>query len=155
MKIDLKRFEYGGTYTIGKLFIDGKYQCYALEDTVRELSGSPVWAWKVSGITAIPKGKYRVIIDYSNRFKKKLPHILDVPGFEGVRIHPGNSSENTEGCILLGTTWTGGDWIGQSRVAFDAFYVKLVSALSQSLVVTLHVGDSQRDFPEAQVPSSV
>jgi len=118
MKLVLKRFEYANTYTIGKLYIDDIYQCYTLEDVVRK---GP----KVDGKTAIPAGTYSVIVDHSNRFNRDLPHILDVPGFTGVRIHSGNTSANTEGCILVGTTWTGGDFIGNSKIAFDALFKKI------------------------------
>ena len=105
MLIEVKRFEFKDTHTIGKLYIDGVYECYTLEDVVR--NGS-----KVIGKTAIPTGEYKVIIDASVRFKQDMPHILDVPNFTGVRIHSGNTSAHTEGCILLGTTWSGGDFIG-------------------------------------------
>jgi hypothetical protein len=118
MKLELKRFEFGDTFTIGKFYIDGIYHCYSLEDKVR--TGA-----KVNGQTAIPNGTYSVVIDVSTRFHKQLPHILDVPNFTGVRIHSGNTSTDTEGCILLGTTWTGKDFIGNSKLAFDSFFTKL------------------------------
>ena len=106
MEIKVKRFHFGNTFTIGKLFIDGKdLNIFTLEDKVREIKGEPVDKWKVQNKTAIPKGIYKVIINLSNRFKRLLPLLLNVDGFEGVRIHPGNTSENTEGCILLGRTW--------------------------------------------------
>lgn len=79
---------------IGHLRIDGQFKFFTLEDIEREV--------KIPGKTAIPRGTYEVKITYSNRFKKPLPILLDVPGFEGVRIHAGNTSEDTEGCILLG-----------------------------------------------------
>lgn len=82
--------------TIGILSIDGIKACYTLEDVKRD-DGV-----KVDGATAIPTGEYDVIIDYSNRFKKMMPHILNVPGFEGIRIHCGNHATDTEGCILVG-----------------------------------------------------
>ena len=85
----------GSEYTIGKLYIDDNYFCDTLEDVVR--SGE-----KVYGQTAIPAGKYKVKKTYSPRFKKKLPEILNVPGFSGVRIHSGNTAKDTEGCLLLG-----------------------------------------------------
>lgn len=79
---------------IGQLLIDDKFFCYTLEDVSRDI--------KVYGETAIPKGIYKVIVDYSDHFKKELPHILNVPGFAGIRMHGGNSASDTLGCILLG-----------------------------------------------------
>jgi len=118
MKIKVKRYDFKDTYTVGRLYIDDVYFCYTLEDKVREGA-------KVNGRTAIPNGTYSVIIDVSTRFGKQLPHILDVPNFEGVRIHSGNTSKDTEGCILLGHTYAGTDFIGNSKLAFDVFFNKL------------------------------
>ena len=121
MELKLRRFEFGTTYTIGKLYVDGIYHCFTLEDKVRE-------GEKVNGQTAIPYGTYSVIIDHSNRFNRDLPHILNVPGFEGVRIHTGNTSADTEGCILVGTTWAGKDFVGNSKFAFDPLFEKMKTA---------------------------
>lgn len=86
-------------YTIGFLYIDGVYVCDTLEDTVRVLENEDD---KVYGETAIPEGRYEVILSYSKRFKKVLPEILGVKYFKGVRIHSGNTDKDTEGCILVG-----------------------------------------------------
>lgn len=119
MKLTLQRVKLGEDYTIGKLLVDGKFICYTLEDKVREEIGVPVEQWKVAGKTAIPKGTYSVTITMSNRFKIKLPLLDSVPGFSGVRIHTGNSSKDTEGCILVGAGWDGkSGWISSSAVAF-------------------------------------
>lgn len=102
----------GSEYTIGKLYIDDNYFCDTLEDVVR--SGE-----KVYGQTAIPAGKYKVKKTYSPRFKKKLPEILNVPGFSGVRIHSGNTAKDTEGCLLLGLNKTKGAVLcSQDAMAF-------------------------------------
>lgn len=98
MKIELKRLFIKPTYTIGKLYVDGQYFCDTLEDKVRNLSREK----KVPGQTAIPSGEYEVIVNVSPRFKRKLPRLLNVPGFEGILIHRGNSPEDTAGCILVG-----------------------------------------------------
>ena len=135
MNLKLKRFEYSSTYTIGRLYCDNDYLCYVLEDRVREVEGRPVTEWKVQNETAIPKGTYRVVIDYSNHFGKELPHILDVPGFTGVRIHSGNSSKDTEGCLLVGTGWAGTDWISGSKAAFDNLFSKLKSATDITITI--------------------
>ena len=128
MKLKLERFEYGSTFTIGRFYIDGVYHCFSLEDVVRKGA-------KVNGQTAIPTGTYNVIIDVSTRFGKQLPHILDVPNFTGVRIHTGNTSKDTEGCILLGQTWTKGDFIGNSKLAFDSFFDKLKQAKTATIEI--------------------
>jgi hypothetical protein len=71
-------------------------ECFVLEDTVRDPGV------KIPEETAIPAGRYRVIVDWSNRFRKYSFHILDVPNFSGIRIHSGNTAEDTEGCLLVG-----------------------------------------------------
>ena len=128
MKLRLERFEYGSTYTIGKFYINGISHCFSLEDVVRK-------GEKVNGQTAIPTGTYPVIIDLSARFGKQLPHVLNVPNFTGIRIHPGNTSKDTEGCILLGYTWESGDRIGLSKAAFNSFFDQLKVAKTATLLV--------------------
>ena len=98
MELKLKRIAKRDTYTIGRLFIDCKYFCDTLEDKVRDLSKEA----KVKGKTAIPPGRYHIVLTYSPRFKRILPLLLDVPQFTGVRIHRGNTAKDTEGCILVG-----------------------------------------------------
>lgn len=98
MKLELKRIALKDTYTIGKLYIDGKYFCDTLEDKVRDLSKEK----KVQNETAIPAGIYKVMIAESPRFKRKLPRLLNVPHFDGILIHRGNTPEDTSGCILVG-----------------------------------------------------
>ncbi len=95
MDIQLLRKELTTESTIGEMLINGTFHCFTLEDVVRT---GP----KIYGNTAIPEGKYQVIINMSNRFKREMPLLIGVPGFEGVRIHSGNTSEDTEGCILVG-----------------------------------------------------
>ena len=128
MKIKVKRYEFRDTYTVGRMYIDDVYFCYTLEDKVRE-------GEKVNGQTAIPTGTYNVIIDVSTRFGKQLPHILNVPNFTGVRIHAGNTSKDTEGCILLGHTYAGKDFIGNSKSAFDVFFEKLKQAKTATIEI--------------------
>jgi hypothetical protein len=116
MVITIKRLYKTDTSIIGELLVNGIFECFTLEDIER-----PV---KIKGETAIPKGTYRVIINESNRFKRQLPLLLNVPGFEGVRIHSGNSNHDTEGCILVGQT-RNKNYIGQSRKAFDKLFKKM------------------------------
>jgi hypothetical protein len=141
MKLRIERVSYLETCTIGELSIDGeRVGIYTLEDKFRQISGRPVSDWKVFGETAVPTGSYAVIVDHSDHFGKDLPHILDVPGFEGVRIHPGNSDKDTEGCILVGLDWSGGDFIGRSREAFEILFEKITRALSLAESIQIDVG---------------
>jgi len=88
------------------------------------MSLAEIKAQKVYGATAIPAGRYRVAFTFSNRFQKYLPLLIDVPGYEGVRIHPGNKAEHTEGCLLPGTSFTA-DFVGNSRAACAALFAKM------------------------------
>ena len=85
-------------YTIGRFYVNGEFWCNTLEPKVRDLTKEK----KVPGKTAIPAGTYEVIITYSQKFKRRLPILLNVPDFTGVRIHSGNKVEDTEACILPG-----------------------------------------------------
>lgn len=136
MKIDLIRDTYTDKSTTGKIFVDGVFTCYSLEDQDRRLEQNP--GAKIKGETAIPLGQYRVIRNMSARFKKMLPLLLDVQGFEGVRIHSGNSPADTEGCILPGIT-RARDWVGDSRSAFMVLDKKISDALSRGEEVTMTV----------------
>lgn len=98
MKLRVERRFLKPEYTIGQMEVDGKYFCDTLEDRARDLSREK----KVPGQTAIPAGKYEVIVNISPRFRRKLPRLLNVPGFEGILIHRGNTPEDTAGCILVG-----------------------------------------------------
>ncbi|HEX6184251.1 MAG TPA: DUF5675 family protein [Pyrinomonadaceae bacterium] len=118
MDLKLVRKIFTEQSTVGELSVDGRFECFTLEDKVR-----PV---KVHGETAIPEGIYEVIINFSPRFKRQLPRLLNVAGFEGILIHPGNKAADTDGCILVGTTKSK-DFVGNSRVAFKALFDKLVA----------------------------
>ena len=106
MRIELVRIAFKSTYTIGKLYVDGKYFSDVLEDKDRGLdssmSESEILEKKVKGQTAIPTGHYVINITYSPKYKRMMPLLLDVKGFSGIRIHSGNSSKDTEGCLLVG-----------------------------------------------------
>ncbi len=119
MLIVIRRLYKGDKSIIGEMTVDGIFECFTLEDLER-----PV---KIKGETAIPKGTYKVIINESNRFKRQLPLLLNVPGFEGVRIHSGNTNHDTEGCILVGQT-RHKEFIGKSRKAFDKLFKKMQRA---------------------------
>lgn len=94
------------SYTIGKFFVDGKRFCESLEDRdcglTSAMTEADVKNRKVYGETAIPTGRYRVKLTYSNKFKRILPEVFGVKGFEGIRIHSGNTAKDSLGCLLLG-----------------------------------------------------
>ena len=138
MKLRVERDTYSTKYTLGQLLIDGMEECYTLEDGVKEKEGVPVEEWKVPGETAIPKGTYNVVVTYSNRFKRDLPLLENVPGFTGIRIHPGNTHEDTEGCILVGRKRTDRTVV-ESRIAFNELFRKIEEALEQGDTVTIEV----------------
>jgi len=120
MDIQLKRTRKSKVATFGSIFIDGKFVCYSLEDIVRKdpNPGTPENEAKVYAETAIPAGTYKVQITFSQRFQKKLPILIEVPGFTGIRIHKGNRSKDTMGCILVGMAPSGDDWLGLSTEAW-------------------------------------
>jgi hypothetical protein len=127
MRLKLIRDEFEEDCTLGKLYNGEHFCCYTLEDKVREIS-LPVERWKIPGMTAIPRGKYRVMLTFSNRFQKYLPELQDVPGFKGIRIHAGNTSEDTEGCILVGMG-RGKGVIYESRKALAALQQQIENAI--------------------------
>jgi len=130
MKLTLQRAHGTTDYTHGKLFIDDEYFCDTMEDQERES--------KVSGKTAIPMGHYRVIIDMSTRFKQLMPLILNVPNFTGVRIHSGNTSADTEGCVLVGELLRD-DFITHSRATFKTLMDTLLDATHANQVITIEI----------------
>lgn len=127
MIIEIKRLYKTNTSTIGEMLVNGVWECYTLEDVERDV--------KIKGETAIPKGKYKVIINQSNRFKRLLPLLLNVPNFEGVRIHAGNTNHDTEGCILVGKTRSK-DFIGKSRKAFDSLFAKMQKEKEITIIIS-------------------
>lgn len=118
MQLTLIRDQSNDRCTLGRLFINGSFLCYTLEDVDRRLESG---GEKIHGQTAIPRGAYSIIINRSQRFGRDMPLLLDVPGFSGVRIHPGNTAADTEGCILVGTT-RGAESLGNSRAAYEKLY---------------------------------
>lgn len=132
MEIEVKRTTRSATSTIGELSINGVFQrIFTLEDTDRGLKQNmpldEIKAKKVFGKTAIPAGRYEVIINFSEHFQRDMPLLVNVPGYDGVRIHSGNTDADTEGCLLLGLSHAP-DFVGDSRKAFAAFYPQLQAA---------------------------
>lgn len=131
MELKLVRKTYTPTSTIGDLYINGEFFCNTLEDVDRHLDQKFTLeqnqSLKVFANTAIPTGTYKVIISYSPRFKKYLPLLLNVPAFQGIRIHPGNKAEDTEGCLLVGERSTD-DLIINSKITFNKLLPILTKA---------------------------
>lgn len=141
MELLLKRIARKETYTIGHLYIDGEYFCDTIEDKDRGLKQSLPQsvnrAKKRQGVTAIPTGQYQVVLNIkSPKFSKSskydfcggyLPRLLNVPAFEGVLIHIGNTAKDTDGCILVGRNTKVGKVL-ESGVTFRALYSRLKEA---------------------------
>lgn len=120
MELRLDREPSRAGCTLGRVFVNGEHECFSIEDVVRT---GP----KVPGETAIPAGRYRVAITFSNRFQRMLPLLLDVPNFSGVRIHAGNTAGDTDGCLLVGQG-RAVDSITESRLALAAPQPKIAGA---------------------------
>lgn len=152
MDLLLKRIALKSTYTIGKLYIDGEYFCDTLEDKDRGLTesmlSSELAERKVKGSTAIPTGTYKITLNivspkYSNygkyswskEIKGKVPRLLNVPGYEGILIHPGNDSDDTDGCILVGQNKQVGKVIN-SVATFKKLY-NLIEGEKDNLWITI------------------
>jgi hypothetical protein len=132
VEIRVIREQFTPRCTIGRLLIDDHFECYTLEDGIRTN--------KVAGETAIPVGRYAVTVSHSPRFKCRLPLLADVPNFTGVRIHAGNTSADTAGCILVGRTRSeSAQRIGASRIAFEALLPKIEAALRAGEAVALTI----------------
>lgn len=139
MKLLLERFHKGKEYTVGRLYIDGELFCNTLEDTDRELTQDmpheQIRAAKVYGETAIPRGTYKITLNVvSPKFSKRkayqfcsgrLPRLLDVPGFDGILIHIGNTNKDTQGCILVGVNNRKG-MVTKSTETFTRLYDRLL-----------------------------
>lgn len=142
MKLKLLRNPSADGATIGKLFVEGVFECFTLEDQIREVPGQAVEQWKVAGQTAIPSGTYRVTVDFSMRFQRMMLHVLNVPGFDGIRIHSGNTAADTEGCILVGM---GVDHnaaqpdITESRVALKGLFDRVWNVVRYSEPVYIEI----------------
>jgi len=139
-------------YTIGRFSVDGARICDSLEDTDRGLVQTwplaTIKALKIAGETAIPTGTYRVVLSYSQKFRNKtwaqkygglVPEILDVPGYSGVRIHPGNKAADTLGCILLGENKVVGGLVNSKKKYEELMDKYLVPAWSRKEVITITI----------------
>ena len=153
MKLTLKRIAKRDTYTIGKLYINGEYFCDTLEDKDRGLkqsmSLSEIKAKKVYGKTAIPAGEYEVTLHMiSPKYSKKqwyvkfcgakMPRLLNIPGYDGVLIHPGNTDVDTMGCLLVGKNTVVGKVL-ESKDTFVKLYPILKGASDKGERITITI----------------
>lgn len=134
MKLRVERLWKKPAYTVGRLFVDGKFFCNTLEDTVRDLSNEK----KVYGKTAIPYGEYKVVYNWSPKFGRNLPRLLNVPAFEGILIHPGNTADDSAGCILVGRN-TGVGRLTESRYTSDKLNVLIEDAQRRGESITIEI----------------
>lgn len=142
MKLLIERNEFNKNSTQGKLYVNGVYLADTLEPTDRGLHGgmteTQIADIKINGKTAIPAGIYPVTLKYSPRFKRVLPTIEDVKCFDGVRIHAGNSYQDTAGCVLLGER-VQKDIIANSCKMVDRIQQMIVNSIEADEGVTLQI----------------
>lgn len=143
MELKVIRTTFTEHSTIGELHIDGGFFCYTLEDKDRGLIKTQplteIAQKKLFGKTAIPLGKYDLALTYSNRFQKYMPQVLNVPGFDGIRIHSGNKAEDTEGCLLVGLD-RGENFIGKSREALAQLMIIFSRVEKKEKITIEYVG---------------
>ena len=139
MKITVQRIARKPDYTIGKMYIDGKYFCDTLEDFDRGLRQdmplSEIQPIKVMHRTAIPAGTYKVILNMSPAKQRLLPRLLDVPGFDGILIHRGNTADDTSGCILVGENKAVGKVLNSTK-----YELELLDMLKKEQDITIEIG---------------
>ena len=142
MELRLERKYRNNNYCIDKLYINGKYFSDVLEDPDRGLTDNmsleEIKKVKIKGNTCIPYGTYNITITYSPRFKKNLPLLNNVKGFDGIRIHSGNKPQDTEGCLLPGFNKVKGQVI-DSRVTTDKLIAQIQQALNKGEKVTIEI----------------
>lgn len=134
MKLRVERLWKKPAYTVGRLFVDEQFFCNTLEDTVRDLSNEK----KVYGKTAIPYGEYKVVYNWSPKFGRNLPRLLNIPAFEGILIHPGNTADDSAGCILVGRNTEVGR-LTESRYTSDKLNVLIEDAQRRGESITIEI----------------
>ena len=141
LTLDLYRRPSGPNGTLGELKFRDEHLCWTLEDVVREIPGRPVREWKIKGQTAIPAGTYMLVYVWSPSNQRNMVRLLRVPGYEGVLIHAGNSTQDTEGCILVGQAIDPQSAmpLRESRAALSMLTARLIKALGRGPVqLTIH-----------------
>ncbi len=150
MKLTLKRIAKKPKYTIGRLYIDGVYYCDTIEDTDRNLDQAMavevIQSLKVPKQTAIPIGTYEVSMNIiSPSYSKKkaynwtggvMPRLMNVPGWKGVLIHPGNTADDSEGCILVGQNLKVGQVLNSQKV-FKPLWQQLYARRAEGITLTI------------------
>lgn len=141
MKIQVKRRYFGEEYTIGTMSINGERFCDTLEDKNRDLNHNGKFdngERKVASQTCIPFGTYGVIVNKSPKLKRELPRLLDVPSFDGVLIHRGNTKDDTAGCILVGENKVKGKVINSTKYETE-LVARCKAALSAGETITIEI----------------
>lgn len=140
MKLILPRVHSGKVATISPLFLNGDFECYILEDVIREVPGQNVMTWKIPGKTAIPQGEYDIILNFSSRFKQVMPLLTNVPGYTGVRIHPLNTHMQTDGCLGPGLSYdVNTETILKSSIAYHRLFEKMQEALLRHESISIKI----------------
>jgi predicted ThiF/HesA family dinucleotide-utilizing enzyme len=134
MELQVTREASKNDATLGRLYVDGVAECDTLEDVIREVSGQPVSTWKIAEKTAIPVGRYLITFVDSPRFGPNTLSVNGVEGFEDIRIHAGNTAEDTHGCLLVGKR-TSDSFISQSKDCLIALKIKLLAAKQRGEVI--------------------
>lgn len=134
MKLQLARTIFNDEVTVGKLYINQQYFCDTLEDYYRDLN----YDKKIPGKTSIPFGTYKIILNESPKFKRLLPRLINVPGFEGILIHAGNDKDDTAGCILVGK-YDGNNKLTNSRWHENELVRQIKYAISNNEEITIEI----------------
>lgn len=141
MKLRLERLWLRDEYTVGRLYVNGKMYCNTLEDRVVDKNKNGIFDGserKVPRKTAIPYGEYKVVFNWSPKFGRNLPRLLNVPAFEGILIHPGNTADDSAGCILVGKNTSPGK-LTESRYISDNLNVLIEDAQRMGERITIEI----------------
>lgn len=134
IELELKREKRTVTYTLGHLYINGRYFCDTIEDAVRILNE---YEDKIYGETAIPYGRYKVVLTHSSHFKCIMPELLNVDFFKGIRIHWGNTAEDSKGCIIVGKNVDKNKgFVGESKKTY-AKLMEILQSTNEEIVITV------------------
>ena len=135
MRLNLRRFLYEEDTTLGYLMVNDKFECWTLEDKVRDV--------KIKGQTAIPIGIYRIEIRQSPHFGRLMPYLVDVPNYKDVMLHWGLKKEDTEGCPLVAGDLDSPSMLknGTSKIAFDKLFIPIQKTFDAGEDIFISVED--------------